>query len=79
MNTIDILGERWLHIYASTQYGVYSYNNNEFTSENNLMIFPDEIQAKIDEISAIVEHVEDKQVYHDALKFMTKIQEKLTT
>jgi hypothetical protein len=43
------------------------------------MIFPDEIQAKIDEISAIVEHVEDKQVYHDALKFMTKIQEKLTT
>ena len=77
MNTIDILGERWLHIYASTQYGVFSYNNNEFKSENNLMIYSDEIQAKIDEISAIVEHVEDKQPYYDALKFMTKIQEKL--
>jgi hypothetical protein len=77
MNVIDILGERWLYVYSSTQYGVFSYENNELKSENNIMIYPDEIQSKIDEISVIVEHVEDKQPYYDALKFMNKIQEKL--
>jgi hypothetical protein len=77
MNVIDILGERWLYVYSSTQYGVFSYENNELKSENNLIVHSDEIQSKIDEISAIVEHVEDKQAYYDALKFMNKIQEKL--
>lgn len=77
MNVIDILGERWLYIYSSTQYGVFSYEDNELKSENNVIVYPDEIQSKIDEISAIVEHVEDKQAYYDALKFMNKIQEKL--
>jgi|TARA_R110000868_G_scaffold167772_3_gene402230 hypothetical protein len=77
MNVIDILGDRWLYVYSTTQYGVFSYENNELKSENNLVIHSDEIQSKIDEISAIVEHVEDKQTYYDALKFMNKIQEKL--
>jgi hypothetical protein len=77
MNVIDILGERWLYVYSSTQYGIFSYEDNNLKSENNLVIYSDEIQSKIDEISAIVEHVEDKQPYYDALKFMNKIQEKL--
>jgi hypothetical protein len=77
MNVIDILGERWLYVYSSTQYGVFSYEDNNLKSENNLVVYSDEIQSKIDEISAIVEHVEDKQPYYDALKFMNKIQEKL--
>ena len=51
MNVIDILGERWLHVYSTTQYGVFSYENNELKSENNLVIHSDEIQSKIDEIS----------------------------
>jgi hypothetical protein len=78
MNVINILGERWLHIFTSTQYGLWSYENNTLKAENNIVINPNEIDEKINELTIIYEQVEDKQPYYEALECLRKIKEKLT-
>lgn len=77
-NTITILGDRWMHIYASLHYGLWSYENNILKAENAIAVTSEEIDEEIKKLEIMANSTpEGDSNAFEALEILRKIKQKL--
>lgn len=77
-NIMTILGERWIHIYASSHYGLWSYENNILKAENAIAVTPQEVDDEIKKLEILANSTpEGDSNAFEALEILRKIKQKI--
>jgi hypothetical protein len=76
-NLINSIGERWLQIYSTLEYGLWEYKDGVLKSENNIVISPEEIDDKIKEYEHFLQISNASSEYYEMLEVLKKIKQKI--
>ena len=76
-NLINSIGERWLLIYSTLEYGLWEYKDGVLKSENNIVLDPGEIDNKIKEYEYLIQSTNPSPEYYEMLEALQKIKQKI--